>query len=55
MANINVMTQHFSLLKKIMTDLDLFNKPNQIFNCDESGIKLDATAGKVRIFFKNFL
>ena len=41
------MAQHFNLLKKIMADLDLFNKPDQIFNCDKSGIQLDARARKV--------
>ena len=54
MANVNVMAQHFNLLKKIMIDLDLFEKPDQIFNCDESGIQLGARTGKVCIFSKNF-
>ena len=52
MANVNVMAQHFSLLKKIMTDLNLFEKPDQIFNCDESGIQLDARTGKVCLFLR---
>ena len=46
--------QHFSLQKKIVTDLDLFDKPDQIFNCDECGIKLDARTGKICIFSKIF-
>ena len=54
MANVNVMAQHFNLLKKIMIDLDLFEKPDQIFNCDESGIQLGARTGKVCIFSKIF-
>ena len=47
MANVNVMAQHFNLLKKNMTDLDLFKKLDQIFNCNESGIQLDARNGLV--------
>ena len=54
MANVNAMVQHFSLQKKIMTDLDLFDKPDQIFNCDECGIQLDARTGKICIFSKIF-
>ena len=55
MANVNIMAQHFNILKKIMTDLDLFEKPDQIFNCNESCIQLDARTGKGLYFFKNFL
>ena len=55
MANVNIMAQHFNFLKKIMTDLDLFEKPDQIFNCNESCIQLDARTGKGLYFFKNFL
>ena len=54
MANVNAMVQHFSLQKKIMTDLELFDKPDQIFNCDECGIQLDAGTGKICIFSKIF-
>ena len=55
MANVNVMAQHFNLLKKILSNLDLFNKLDQIFNCIESGIQLDARTGKVCIFSKTFI
>ena len=48
-----VMAQYFNLLKRINTELDLFDKPDQIFHCNKSGIQLDPRTGKVCI--KNFL
>ena len=36
MANITMYEQHFTLLEKIINDLELTKKPENIFNCDES-------------------
>lgn len=47
MGNQTVMNQHFALLKETLKKLDIFDKPERIFNCDESGIAMDAKAGKV--------
>ena len=47
MANVNVMKQHFELLGKTLKDLKLMDKPDRIFNCDESGIAMDAKTGNV--------
>ena len=33
--------QYFSLLKSVMEEHDLLNKPSQIYNVDESGVPLD--------------
>ena len=47
MANIKVMNNHFAKLKEVLYEHKIFNKPKHIFNCDESGIRLDSQAGKV--------
>ncbi|XP_057315530.1 uncharacterized protein LOC130656643 [Hydractinia symbiolongicarpus] len=47
MANVTVIKQHFDLLRKTLVDLDILDKPDRIFNCDESGISMDARVGKV--------
>ena len=55
MANVTVMKQHFDLLWKTLTDLNILDKPENIFNCDESGIAMDAKTGKVSYFFRHQL
>ena len=52
-ANVNAMTHNFSLLGKIMIDLDLFHKPDQIFKCHESGIQLEMLEWEMFAFFSN--
>ena len=47
MANITVYEQHFTLLEKIINDLELTKKPENIFNCDESMVAIDRHTGKV--------
>ena len=47
MANTTVMKQHFDLLRETLTNLNILDKPDHIFNCDESGIMMDARTGKV--------
>ncbi|CAC5402596.1 unnamed protein product [Mytilus coruscus] len=37
MSNATVVDQYFKLLSDTVDSLDLTKKPNQIFNCDESG------------------
>ncbi|XP_052079009.1 uncharacterized protein LOC127717266 [Mytilus californianus] len=37
MSNVTVVDQYFKLLSDTVDSLGLTNKPNQIFNCDESG------------------
>jgi hypothetical protein len=37
MSNENVMKQYFDLLESTMDDLGLKDKPDQVFNCDETG------------------
>ncbi|CAF1656006.1 unnamed protein product, partial [Didymodactylos carnosus] len=32
-----IVDKWFNLLEKVLIDNDLFDKPSQIFNCDESG------------------
>ena len=47
MANMTVFNQHFNLLEEVTEKLDLKNKPNSIFNCDESMVAMDRRTGKV--------
>ena len=47
MANFTVYEQHFTLLEKIINDLELAKKPEHIFNCDESMVAMDRHTGKV--------
>lgn len=49
MANVNFMNEHFTSLKKVLNDHNIFDKPMYIFNGDESGINLDVNAGKVMV------
>ena len=41
------MTQYFTLLRDVLTQHDLFAKPAQIYNVDESGIPFDPRAPNV--------
>ena len=47
MANFTVYEPHFTLLEKIINDLELAKKPEHIFNCDESMVAMDRRTGKV--------
>lgn len=47
MANANVMNQHFDLLRETLEKLQIKDKPDRIFNCDESGISMNVKTGKV--------
>ena len=47
MANITVYKQHFTLLEKIINDLELTKKPESIFNCDEPMVAMDRRTDKV--------
>ena len=49
MANQHVMTKYFEVLKGVLDDYGLRNKAMNIFNADESGISMEARAGKVVI------
>ena len=40
MANFTVYEQHFTLLEKIINDLELAKKPEHIFNCDKSMVAI---------------
>ena len=42
-----VMDKFFKLLKEELESIDILNKPEHIFNADESGIDLNARSGKV--------
>ncbi|KAB0798301.1 hypothetical protein PPYR_09294 [Photinus pyralis] len=42
-----IINQYFELLKKTLHDLDLNDKPNQIWNLDELGFCLDPSKTKV--------
>ena len=47
MANETVVAQHFDTLGKVLEEHDLLDKPQCIFNVDESGINMDLRKGKV--------
>ena len=40
MANENVMMNHFQTLKDLLVEHDLLDKPEKLFNVDESGINM---------------
>ena len=42
-----VITDYFTLLKDVLTENNLFESPNQIYNVDETGIALDRHAPRV--------
>jgi len=46
-ANQTVMDQHFDLLKKTLDELNILDKPERIYNCDESGMAMDKMTSKV--------
>ena len=45
--NKDAMTQHFDLLKEVLTENNLINSPGRIYNVDEIGICLDGHAPRV--------
>ena len=47
MANENVMMNHFQTLKDLLVEHDLLDKPEKLFNVDESGINMGTQQGKV--------
>ena len=47
MNNQVVMDKFFKLLKEELESIDILNKPEHIFNADETGIDLNAISGKV--------
>ena len=46
MAHQIVMDKHFKLLGDLMTELDIIDQPERIFNCDKCGISLDKKTSK---------
>ena len=42
-----VMSDYFDLLKEILTETQLLNSPNRIYNVDETGIVLDGHAPRI--------
>ena len=46
-VNSETLTQYFTLLRDVLTEHDLFAKPAQIYNVDESGIPFDPRAPNV--------
>ena len=42
-----VMDKFFKLLKEELKSIDILNKPEHIYNADESGIDLNTRSGKV--------
>ena len=42
-----IIKSSFKLLKEELESIDILNKPEHIFNADESGIDLNARSGKV--------
>ena len=47
MNNQVVMDKFFKLLKEELQPIDILNKPEHIFNAEETGIDLNARSGKV--------
>ena len=45
----DVLNNYFDLLEKTIHDNDLLAKPNQIFNCDETGMPLDPKPSRVLV------
>ena len=50
MTNRVIVERHFKTLKRVLEENDLLDKPDKIFNTDESGIKMDSRQGKVMVF-----
>lgn len=46
-VNSETLTQYFTLLRDVLTEHDIFAKPAQIYNVDESGIPFDPRAPNV--------
>ena len=47
MAKENVMINHFQILKDLLVEYHLLDKPEKLFNVDESGINMNIHQGKV--------
>ena len=47
MANAIVIERHFKTLKKVLEEKGIFNKPEALFNVDESGMNMECRTGKV--------
>ena len=47
MANQVVMNRYFEMLKTVLVDNDIFDKPSHIFNADESAFSMESRTGKV--------
>ena len=52
MVNITVYEKHFTLLEKIINDLELTKNPENIFNCNESMVSMDRCTAKVVVSWK---
>ena len=53
MSNQVVMDKFFELLKQELESIDILDKPEHIFNADETGIDLNARSGKVIVCKNN--
>ena len=53
MNNQVVMDKFFKLLKQELESIDILDKPEHIFNADETGIDLNARSGKVIVCKNN--
>ncbi len=52
MSNLNVIRRHFNTLETVLNENDIFNKPDKMFNVDESGLNLQLRKGKVLVAAK---
>ena len=49
MTNTTVIKRHFETLEKVLNENNIYDKPEKIFNVDESGMNLELRKGKVVI------
>ena len=49
MSNLNVIRRHFNTLEAVMIENDIFDRPDKLFNVDESGLNLELRKGKVLV------
>ena len=47
LSNLNVIRRHFNTLEAVLIENDIFDKPDKLFNVDESGLNLQLRKGKV--------
>ena len=52
MACVPVIKRYFDTLEKVLIENDLMDKPDTIFNTDESGLNLELRKGKVVVAAK---